>query len=95
MTHSLKALTGDDEIDDVLRYLRNCSRQERAARLNPENVDALVALIDHLFAASRAVPTVQTALVELLGTIEADTLVGLLAKIDRRGMLGHLTGAAA
>jgi hypothetical protein len=91
----IKALTGDDEIDAVIKYLRGCHREGRAARLNAENVDALVGLLDHLFAASAAVPAVQAALVDLLDVADTDRLIKLLVKIDPGRQIERLAKVAA
>ena len=94
MGGTLKALTGDDEIDDVLRYLRGCDTQDRAARLTAENVHALVSLFDHLFTATALVPAVRAALIDLLRVARSDKLVGLLAQIDPHGDIGRLAEVA-
>ena len=78
----IKPLTGDDQIDDVLRFLRAAQRAGRSARLSADNVDVLISLLDHLFAASAAIPAVQGALVDLLDVANTDKLIRLLAKID-------------
>jgi len=95
MAVQIKALTGDSEIDAVIKYLRACHKQGRSARLNAENVDALIALLDHLFAASAAIPAVQGALVDLLDVSNADALVKLLVKIDPERSIGRLAQVAA
>lgn len=95
MAHSIKALTGDDEIDAVLKYLRGCQRQGRAARLNAENVDALMGLLDHLFAATAAIPAVQRSIVDLLDVADTDALIKLLGKIDPGRQIERLAKVAA
>jgi hypothetical protein len=92
---SLRALTGDDEIDMVLRYLKGCHDGKRAARLTAENVDALLSLLDHLFSATAAIPTVQLALAEMLGSAETDKLIKLLVKLDPNREFGRLAKAVA
>jgi len=94
MGGTLKALTDDDEIDVVLTYLRGCDAQDRSARLNAENVHALVSLLDHLFTATALVPSVRGALIDLLKVARSDKLVGLLAQIDPNGDIGRLAEVA-
>jgi len=94
MGGTLKALTGDDEIDDVLRYLRRCGEQGRAARLTAENVDALISLLDHLFTATALVPSVRGALIDLLKVARSEKLVALLAQVDPNGDIGRLAEVA-
>jgi hypothetical protein len=95
MAAQIKALLGDDEIDAVIKYLRLCHRQGRSARLNAENVDALIALLDHLFAAAAAIPAVQLAIVELLDVANTDALIKLLCKIDGERQIERLAKVAA
>lgn len=79
---SLKALTGDSEVDEILRYLRGCDAQDRAARLTAENVHVVVSLLDHLFTATAGIPAVQRALVDLFDVAGTDKLIKLLVKLD-------------
>jgi hypothetical protein len=95
MAAQIKPLTGDDEIDRVIKYLRECHKQGRSARLNAENVDALIALLDTLFAASSAIPAVQAALVDLLDVANTDKLIKLLVRLDPGRQIERLAKVAA
>jgi len=94
MGGTLKALTGDAEVDEILRYLRGCDRQDRAARLTAENVHTVVSLLDYLFGATAGIPALQAALVDLLDRAETDKLIKLLVKLDPGRQIGRLAEVA-
>jgi hypothetical protein len=94
MSAQIKALTGDDEIDAVIGYLRACQRQGRSGRLTAENIDALVSLLDHLFSACAGIPVVQAALIKLLDVPSTDELISLLVKLDPNRQIGRLAEVA-
>lgn len=94
MGGTLKALTGDAEVDEILHYLRGCDRQDRAARLTAENVHVVVSLLDHLFTATAGIPAVQAALIDLLSTADTDKLIKLLVKLDPGRAIGRLAEVA-
>jgi hypothetical protein len=91
---SLKALTDDVEVDEILHYLRACDTQDRAARLTAQNVHAIVSLLDHLFTATALVPAVRGALIDLLRLARSEKLAELLVKIDPEGDIGRLAKVA-
>lgn len=95
MAGQIKALTGDSEIDDVLVYLRKCHKEGRSGRLSAENIDALISLLDHLFAAAAGIPAVQAALVELFDVADTDKLIRLLVRLDPNRAIGRLAEVAA